>query len=79
MKKRNATRTHPRKPKLVREWSDEASGWEYCLWQMPSGTYVVSGSDGDDWCEESGQTIKAALAAARATPAQVEELLTVEE
>lgn len=77
MKKRNATRTHPRKPKLVREW--EEGDWCYCLWQMPSGTYVVSGSDGDDWCEESGQTIKAALAAARATPAQVEELMTVEE
>jgi hypothetical protein len=79
MKKRNRNITHPRKPKLVREWSDEATGWEYCLWQQPSGTYIVTGSDGDDWVEESGATIKAALAAARATPAQVDALLTVEE
>jgi hypothetical protein len=77
MKKRNRKLTHPRKPKLVREWTE--GDWEYCLWQMPSGTYVVTGSDGDDWCEESGQTIKAALAAARATPAEVDALLQVEE
>ncbi len=77
MKKRNRNITHPRKPKLVREWDE--GDWSYCLWQLPSGTYVVSGSDGDDWCEESGQTIKAALAAARATPAEVNALLNVEE
>lgn len=68
----------PRNPKLIRSW-EEDNGWEYSLWQMPSGTYVVTGSDGDDWCEESGQTIKAALTAARATPADIDALLAAPE
>lgn len=77
MKTRNPT--IPRKPKLVREWDDPITGWSYCLWQKPSGTYIVTGSDGDDWCEESGPTVKAAMAAAKATPADIEKLLVTEE
>jgi len=79
MKTRNRKLTHPRKPKLVREWDDEATGWSYCLWQTPAGSYIVTGSDGENMVEESGETIKAALAAARATPAEVDALLAVEE
>lgn len=77
MKKRNRKLTHPRKDRLIREW--EEGDWCYCLWQQPSGTFVITGSDGENWCQESGATVKAALAHARATPAQVDALLQVEE
>lgn len=78
MKKRNPHLTHPCRPKLVREW-DDASGWAYCLWQTPAGSYIVTGSDGEDWCEESGATVKAALIAAHASPDEAETLLTLAE
>ena len=71
MKKRNPNLTHPRKPKLVREWSDEATGWDYALYQKPSGSYMLLAYeiDGDNWKIESGDTIKACLAAAKVTAA----------
>jgi len=69
----------PRPDRLVREW--EADGWDYALYQKPSGSYVLLAYeiDGDDWKIESGDTIKACLAAAKATSAEVEALLLVPE
>jgi hypothetical protein len=69
----------PRPDRLVREWA--ADGWEYSLYQKPSGSYMLLAYeiDGDNWRIESGDTIKATLAAAKATDAEVEKLLEVEE
>lgn len=71
--------TLPRPEKTVREW--EADGWCYELCQRSNGTYVVYGADihSDDWCVESASTIKAALAAVRQTPSEIDALLAVEE
>jgi hypothetical protein len=69
----------PRNDKLIREW--EGNGWEYSLYQRPSGSYMLLAYeiDGDNWRIESGDTIKACLAAAQATDADVESLLLVPE
>ena len=69
----------PRKDKLIREW--EADGWDHALYQKPSGSYMLLAYeiDGDNWKIESGDTIKACLAAARVTDAEVESLLLVAE
>jgi hypothetical protein len=69
----------PRNDKLIREW--EADGWDYALYQKPSGDYKLLAYeiDGDDWRITSGQTIKATLAAAKVTDEATELLLVAEE
>ena len=69
----------PRTDRLVREW--EADGWDYALYQKPSGDYKLLAYEigGDDWRITSGATVKAALAAAKVSDADAEKLLLVEE